>query len=188
MKRRHCPKMRGRSTHAHAIAVGLALLALAACGGDDDATATEAPTVTATANVRFERAAWNEYVKTREKAQTVNERAIKTFRSCRELLFTDVPVERVKNCLATSAEDVVAEGKKVVAVLDDLATDVSGACADATADLSGNVKLYSSTVNAILLSIEQSNLPTSNDIQSSLGRLTASRAAAAAFERTCKPR
>jgi hypothetical protein len=49
------------------------------------------------------------------------------------------------------------------------------------------VKLYISSVNAIGLAVERSFLPESQDVAESLRVLGSSRAAAADFERACKP-
>jgi hypothetical protein len=172
------------------VCVALAVLLLAACGGDDDgdeATPTTGETAAAAENVRLDQQAWDDYVETRDQARAVNDEAIATFNRCRDLVFTQVPVEQVEECLGTATADVIAEGEKVLAELDGFAADVSGACADATENLRGNVKLYISTVNAIQLDVEGANLPSSNDIDSALAQLGRSRTAAAAFERSCKP-
>jgi hypothetical protein len=171
----------------------LVLLALAlvpaACGGDDDEEATPTNTETAVLaeNVRLDEESWDRYVETRDAARATNQQAIVTFRKCRDLLGTDVPAEEVEECLGTAATDVVAEGMDVLAVLDELGTEVSGACADATATLRGNIKLYIATVNAIALDLERSSLPTGQDVGTSLQQLETSQAAAAEFERVCKP-
>ena len=177
---------------ACALLAGL-LLALVhvACGGDDDddeaaGTAT-ADTTAVAANERLDQETWDAYVEQRDEARAVNDEAITTFRRCRDLLGTDVPAERVEECLGSATTDVVTEGQEVLAELDDLAGDVSGACADANEQLSGNIKLYIASVNAIGRGVEQGNLPSSNDVGSSLAQLERSRTAAAAFERACKP-
>ena len=173
------------------MAAGL-LLALVpvACGGDDDddeAAPTAADTTAVAANERLDQETWDAYVDKRDEARAVNDEAIATFRRCRDLLGTDVPAEQVEECLGTATTDVVTEGREVLAELDDLAGDVSGACADANEQLSGNIKLYISSVNAIGRGVEQGNLPSGNDVGSSLAQLERSRTAAAAFERACKP-
>jgi hypothetical protein len=167
------------------------VLVLAACGGSDgEASTTVAADTTATpaaANARLDQASWSRYQDTRAHLRKVNDEAIETFRSCRRLLGSEVPAEKVQECLGDSAASVVVEGKQAMAVLDDLAQEVSGPCADATAQLSGNVKLYTATINGIQRSVDRGSLPTSQEVESALGLLTASRAAAAEFERACKP-
>jgi hypothetical protein len=167
------------------------VLALAACGGSDDgsddaATTGAAETTAAATNVRLDPASWNRYQETRKNARAVNEKAIKTFQSCRQLVLSSVPAEKVQACLGDSVDSVVAEGKHVMGVLDDLKV-AGGACADASDDLHGNVKLYTATVNGIGQSVEQGSVPTTDEIESAMGLLTASRAAAAEYERACKP-
>ena len=171
-----------------AAALGLTL-ALAACGGDDDEAADSVATEAAApaANEPLDAAAWAEYVEARDEARAVNDKAIATFRTCQDLLGTDVPVDRIKECLGNSTADVVSEGRELLAVLDGLAAQASGACQDAAEKLSGNVKLYVSSVNAIGLTVENSTLPTSQDIGSSLAQLETTRDAATEFDHACEP-
>ena len=172
-----------------ALLVVLALL-LAACGGDDDEDATPTAETSAAAqaeSVRLEPAAWDEYVERRDQARTVNEEAIATFRRCRDLLSTSADEEKVFTCLGDSAENVVTEGKDVLAYLEDVEQDVAGACATATETLQGNVRIYTATVNQIALSVERSTVPSSQEIDTSLAQLAATQKASAAFDRACRP-
>jgi hypothetical protein len=185
--------MRRRRTRTLSAAVGalaLALVvALAACGGSDDDAATTgvAETGAAAANVRLDAASWEQYEETRTQARAVNEEAITTFRSCRELVNTQVPADRVQACFGDSVASVVTEGQHVMNVLDELNAEADGACADAGAQLRGNVKIYTATVSGLGRSIEHGTLPSTQEIESALAMLTRSRAAAAGFERACKP-
>ena len=162
-------------------------VALAACGGDDETTTTTATeTATSAENVRLEPAAWEEYVQERDEARAVNNEAIETFNKCRNLFETSPP-EEAYECMGDSAADVVDEGEDVLSFLDGLAADVSGECATATTNLSGNVKIYTATVNQIALALDRPALPTIQSIESSLAQLTRTRAASANFETACKP-
>jgi hypothetical protein len=176
-------------TRLAAVAAVVLVLVLPACGGDDDEASTAPVTEAAAApeDVRLEPAAWNEYVAVRDEARTVNEKAIERFRACRRLVFSNVPPQQVEDCLAGAAHNVVDEGEDVIAFLDGVAQDVGGACAGARTNLRGNVKIYIATVNQIALSIDRMNLPTTQMVESSLGRLASTRAASNAFERACKP-
>jgi hypothetical protein len=180
-----------RSVHGRWALLAALVLALSACGGDDDESATSpataSETATAAGNERLEPDAWAEYVETRDEARAVNEKAIATFRRCRDLLGTEVEAQRVFDCLGTAAEDVVTEGRAVLAVLDGFAEDVSGSCATATSTLHGNVKLYIATVNQIAISVDRSTLPENQVIESALELLAGTRAASARFEDVCKP-
>jgi len=182
---------RRRTRILSAAVVALALVpALAACGGSDDDEATTGAAGTAAApeeNVRLDPASWAEYEKTRAKARAVNEEAIKTFRECRELVNTSVPVERVQACFGDSVVSIVTEGQHVMSVLEELNEDVAGACEFAGTQLHGNVKIYTATVSGLGRSIESGTLPTTQDIGSALAQLTRSRAAAARYESACKP-
>ena len=176
------------------ICTALAALALvlAGCGGDDDeddggAAATTGETVVLAGDGALDQAAWDEYVAVRDEARAVNDAAITTFRRCRELLDTDVPPAQVEECMGTATADVVEEGREVMAFLDGLSVEAGTACADATTQLSGNVKLYTSAVNAIHLTVEESRLPSSQDVDAAQQVLIASRKAAAEFERACAP-
>jgi sarcosine oxidase delta subunit len=175
-------------TRLAALAALVFVPVLPACGGDDEAsTAAQTEAAAAPADARLEPAAWDEYVALRDEARTVNEKAIERFRACRRLVFSNVPSQQVEDCLAGAAHDVVDEGEDVIAFLDGVAQDVGGACAGARTNLRGNVKIYIATVNQIALSIDRMNLPTTQMIESSLGRLASTRAASSAFERACKP-
>jgi len=174
-------------------ALAALVLAAAACGGDDDdggattAAAATTPTAQSRPNKRLDQASWDEYVAARDKAREVNDAAIKTFRRCRNLLGTGADAEKVKTCLGDAATSVVAEGQKLRGVLDGFSSEVGGACAEALEEVDGYVKLYISSVNAIALGVENSNLPNSQDVGSSAALLAKTRAEAAHFEAACKP-
>jgi hypothetical protein len=176
---------------AWALVALLAALALgvAGCGGDDDEASAEPATTASKAapNQRLDQESWDEYVAARNSARMVNDEAVKTFRRCRNLLGTDVEAEKVKTCLGDSASSVVAEGQKLRGVLDGFSSEVGGECAAALEQLNGHVKLYISSVNAIALGVEQSNLPNSQDIGASTAQLAKTRSEAAKFEAACKP-
>jgi hypothetical protein len=176
------------------ICAALAALALlvAGCGGDDDedgggAAATAGETIAIAGDGTLDQAAWDEYVAARDEARAVNDEAVATFRRCRDLLGTAVPAAEVEECLGTAAADVVAQGREVMEVLDGLPVEEGSACAAATTQLSGNVKLYTSAVNSIQLTVSNSRLPTSQDVGAATQMLVASREAADEFERACAP-
>jgi hypothetical protein len=179
-----------RRTGIAGLALVTAMFVLPACGGDDDtdtAAAGGTETAAATGNVRLEPAAWDEYVAVRDEARAVNETAIETFRRCRTLLGSNVPADQVYDCLGTAAEDVVREGQEVLTFLDGLGEDVGGACAQATANLHGNVKIYIATVNQTAISVDRNELPSGQAMDSSQRQLIATRAASTQFEKACKP-
>jgi sarcosine oxidase delta subunit len=169
--------------------VALLVPGLAACGGDDDeAEATPATTAAKAApNQRLDQESWEEYVAARDTAKEVNDKAVTTFQGCRNLLGTNVDAEKVKECLGDSATSVVEEGQKLRGVIEGFLPEVSGDCAGATQNLAGYVKLYTSSVNAIAIGVEQSNLPNNEDIGSSTALLAKTRTEAAKFETACKP-
>jgi hypothetical protein len=173
------------------VCAGLTLgLAVAGCGGSSESASTTTAaetTAAAGANTRLDQASWSTYVETRDSARAVNQKAIKTFQKCKNLVLSSVSQEKVQTCMSTSAASVVTEGKKVQAVLTDLSADVKGACADATTTLNGEVTLYIATVNGIDTQVKNGNVPSSQTLQSAIAQLGRSRAAVAAFETACKP-
>jgi hypothetical protein len=180
-----------RSTAAVPALLAVLVLLLAGCGGDDDdgdaAATTPGTEEVSGTNERLDEESWAEYEELRTSARTVNDTAVETFRTCRDLVATTVPQDQVQECLGDSAGQVVEEGRKVLAELDGFAGEVGGACSDALVDLQGNIKLYSSSVLAIQNNVDQSRIPTTEDIDAALSSLTASRAAATKFEAACKP-
>jgi hypothetical protein len=172
------------------LALASVLLVLSACGGDDDdsdTAAAPAETSTTAGNERLDAAAWDEYVALRDQARAVNQKAIATFRRCRTLLGSNVPAQQVFDCLGTAATDVVDEGREVLAYLEGLGGDVSGACAQATTTLHGNVKIYIATVNQIAISADRNELPEGQMVDSSLAQLTRTRSASSQFDTACQP-
>jgi hypothetical protein len=169
-------------------------IGVAGCGGDDDDGAAEATPATpattaakAAPNERLDQESWDEYVAARDSAKEVNDKAVTTFRGCRNLLGTGADAEKVQTCLGDSASSVVDEGQKLRAVLGGFSTEVGGACADALEQLDGNVKLYISSVNAIALGIEHADLPTPQAVGNSTAQLARTQAEAAKFDAACKP-
>lgn len=180
--------MSGRAS----IAILLAGLTLAAggCGGSDDegTTTTAEPATTAAAeDTRLSAASWATYVAAGTKARAVNQAAIKTFRACRDEILTDAS-DQAKQCLGTSTSKVVTQGRELIATLDGFEGEVGGACATATTNYAGSVKLYIASVNAIGVTVEGGNVASSQTaIDNALEGLTAARTAATDFEEACKP-
>ena len=173
-----------------ALCAGLALVG-SGCGGGGSSSATTATSTAETTasggSERLDQASWDTYVATRTSAQTVNQKAIKTFQKCKNLVLSSVSQEKVQTCMSTSAAEVVTEGKKIQAVLDGFSGQVTGACEDANTELNGMVTLYIATVNGIDTQVKNGNVPSSQTLQSAAAQLGRTRAAGAAFDQACKP-
>ena len=176
------------------IALLLAVLTLAACGGsDEDTTDTTAPTTTATTGTAggdggLSAASWATYLAARAKAQAVNDAATKKFQTCADLDFTSVSSEQIQACLGNSTSSVVTEGEKFMATLAGFEAEASGACATELKELSGYVKLYVGTVDALGRSVEGTvGIGAQQDLQNAQQVLGDARAQREPFEAACEP-
>ena len=170
-----------------------AALALAGCGGSSSSSngnSAAAPTTTAGApatSERMDQATWARWGQIRTSAQTVNQKAIATFRKCKSLVLSNVSQQKVQACMSDSASSVVTEGRKVQAALADVSSSTTGACKTAATDLGGNVTLYIATVNGIDKAVTAGNVPSSQRLDSALAQLGRTRALVPPFEQACKP-
>ena len=174
--------------------VALPVIGLAGCGGSSDESggttteaATTAPATTAAAggNERLSQASWDEYVHARDEAQQVNQKAIKTFAKCRDLIVRNMQSQQIQQCFGTTTSDVVAAGQKFLATLSGFDDEVGGACKKALTNGEGYVKLYVSSVNALATS--ESSTPNQTQVDAAQSALKDARAAGVAFAAACKP-
>jgi hypothetical protein len=177
-----------RARTAIALLALVGAFALGGCGGDDDSgSSTTAETPTQAENERLSQESWETYEAAASKARTVNNASIAVFRKCRNLTGTP-DSQAVETCLGTSTSNVVTEGKKVLATLDGLEQEAGGACATATANLAGSIKLYVASVNAIGVAVDSGSVATSQAaIDNAVEGLGVARDARAPFEAACKP-
>jgi hypothetical protein len=187
------PGVRKGGMRGGAAAAAAVLLALAAgCGGSGSSegttttTAAQAPAQTQSA--RLSPASWAAYVQKRAKAQAVNNTAIKTFATCRHLIYSSVPAERIQACLGNSTSVVVRTGKSALATLNSLSDQTEGACAASVTQFAGHVKLYIASVQALGVAVS-GDQPASEQsaIDNSLEALKGTKASRLAFERACRP-
>ncbi len=167
-----------------------AAVALVGCGGSDDeggeTTATLTTETTAGGgNERLSAASWDTYVAARDEAQKVNQAATKTFAKCRDLLTQNVGSEQLQTCFGTTTSEVVTEGEQFMATLASFDDEVGGACATALTDYQGYVKLYLSSVNALVSGL--STTPSEEQVDQAASSVVRARTASAAFEAACKP-
>lgn len=169
---------------------------LAGCGGSDDddesAPTTSAPAETETSttagNTRLSAASWASFQTAAARAQKTNQAATAVFRRCADKVPTTQAGDAVATCMGGAATTVVDEGTRLLQALDGLEQEASGACAAALADLSGNVKLYVSSVNGLETSIENDQTAgMQGQIDDSLQVLAQARAARAPVTAACKP-
>jgi hypothetical protein len=175
-----------------------AAFVLAGCGGSsngESGTTTAAATTTAAPssaggagkNGRLSQAQWAEYSAVVAKAQAVNRPAIATFARCRKLIVSAANSQKVQTCLGNSTSAVVTAGKQTLTELEKVTAGTSGACAKAGQQLTGYVKLYVASVQAIQTTVSQNSVPTTQSIDQATSALGRARAANAAFQAACKP-
>ena len=171
--------------------IALSVLVLAGCGGSSssESTTTTAPATSAGGgqNTRLTQAQWNEYVAVRDKARTVNTAATATFSRCRKVAVSAQDPSKVEACIGKSTDSVVTTGKQTLTELDKVTADTSGACAKASKSLTGYVKLYVASVQALDTSMSQNTVPPTQSIDQAVTALNHARASNAAFEAACKP-
>ena len=175
-----------------------AAFVLAGCGGSsngESATTTAAATTAppsssggaAGKNGRLSQAQWAEYSAVVAKAQAVNRPAIATFSRCRKLVVSAQDPQKVKTCLGKSTGAVVTTGRETLTELEKVTAGTSGACAKAGQQLTGYVRLYVASVQAIQTTVSRNSVPTTQSIDQATTALGRARAANAAFEAACKP-
>jgi hypothetical protein len=186
-------RRRRRAAPAAALTVAAAV-ALAGCGGSgDEADATtsdpdEAVTSTAEGNTRLSAASWATYEEAGARARKANRSATAVFRRCADKVPTSPDADAVAACMGGAAGTVVDEGRRLLETLDALEQEVSGACASALANLSGNVKLYVSSVSALESSVENDQTAgMQGQIDDSLDVLAQARTAQGSVTAACKP-
>jgi hypothetical protein len=171
--------------------IALSILVLAGCGGSSssESATTTAPATSAGGgkNTRLTQAEWNEYLAVREKARTVNTAATATFSRCRKVAVSAQDSSKVEACIGKSTDSVVTTGKQTLTELDKVTADTSGACAKASQSLTGYVKLYVASVQALDTSMSQNTVPPTQSIDQAVTALKHARASNAAFEAACKP-
>jgi hypothetical protein len=182
---------RMRSVAIAALAGTLTVLAVAGCGSSDNSAGssqTGTTTTTAPANARLSQASWETYLQARSRAQAVNGAATKKFRACRSLIQSDTQPQQVQSCLGDAPTKVVSEGQQVTATLDGFQDEVGGACRAASQALSGYVKGYIATINALNGAIDRGDVSfAQQQIDEASRALAGARASQVAFEAACKP-
>ena len=93
----------------------------------------------------------------------------------------------MKACIGKSTSSVVTTGKQTLTELDKLTAETSGACAKASEDLTGYVKLYVASVQALETSMSQNTVPGAQSIDQAVSALQHARASTPAFDAACKP-
>jgi hypothetical protein len=170
--------------------IALFVFVLAGCGGSsssESSTSTAAATTVGGQNTRLSMASWNEYTAVRDKARTVNNAAIATFSRCRKVAVSAQDPSKVEACIGKSTSSVVTTGKQTLTELDQATADASGACAKASEDLTGYVKLYVASVQALDTSMSQNTVPSTTSIDQATTALKNARASNVAFVAACKP-
>jgi ABC-type Fe3+-hydroxamate transport system substrate-binding protein len=168
----------------------LSLLVLAGCGGSsssESSTSTASATTAGGQNTRLSQAQWNEFKTVQDKARTVNTAAIATFSRCRSIVVSAKDSSKVEACIGKSTSAVVTTGKQTLSELDKLTANTSGACAKASEDLTGYVKLYVASVQALDTSMTQNTVPSTTSIDQATTALKDARASNVAFQAACKP-
>jgi hypothetical protein len=182
-------RRRRRAAPAAALALAAAV-ALAGCGGSGDEASDPAEAVTSTVegNTRLSAASWATYEEAGARARKANRSATAVFRRCADKVPTSPDADAVAACMGGAAGTVVDEGRRLLETLDGLEQEVSGACASALANLSGNVKLYVSSVSALESSVENDQTAgMQGQIDDSLDVLARARTAQGSVTAACKP-
>jgi hypothetical protein len=164
-------------------------LVVAGCGGSsgESSGSTTASASTGGKNTRLSQASWNEYTAVAEKARTVNKAAIATFSRCRDVAVSAQDPDKVKACLGNSTTSVVTTGKQTLTELDKITSEATGACAKASEELTGYVKIYVASVDTVGTSVAQATLPSTASIDNASTALKHARATDTAFVAACKP-
>lgn len=181
-----------RATRSIAFWTIVSALALAGCGGSSSSSgetsgSTTASTSTGGKNTRLSQASWNEYTAVAVKARSVNNPAIATFSRCRSVAVSAQDPDKVKACLGNSTSSVVTTGKQTLTELDKITSEATGACAKASQQLTGYVKIYVASVETVQTSVAQETLPSTASIDNASTALKHARAANTAFVAACKP-
>lgn len=185
--------MNGRWTIVLAACAAVILLAAAGCGGGDDGDASSASTTTTTTtsgsagNEPLSQAAWDEFSQELEKAQSINQQAVKTFNKCEQVIENKQNQEAVQKCFGNSTSSVVNEGKTFLTDIQKAQQQATGACAQAAGELYSQVRFYVSSVNALDLSLQGATAPTTQSVEAAKSSLVKARAAGTTFEQACKP-
>jgi hypothetical protein len=106
---------------------------------------------------------------------------------CRDVAASATDLDKVKACIGKSTSSVVTTGKQTLTELDKLTAETSGACAKASEDLTGYVKLYVASVQALETSMSQNTVPGAQSIDQAVSALQHARASTPAFDAACKP-
>jgi hypothetical protein len=172
------------------------LLAAAGCGGssdDDSSSSTESTTTTTTStsgsggSARLSQASWDAYEQELAQAQSVNQKAVKTFSKCEQVIQSKQNQQAIQKCFGNSTSSVVTEGQQFLQDIQKAQSEASGACAQAAGELYTQVRFYVSSVNALNLSIQSSTSPTAQSVEAAKSSLAKARAASTPFEQACKP-
>lgn len=172
-------------------AVAVLAVVLAGCGGSgsssEPTSTTTTTTTTATANKRLTQAEWAAYESGGAQAKKTNQAAITHYKTCQKLIGGTYESSQIKACFGPPTDAVVAAGQQLLNFIQGVGQDVGGACATATANLHNNVKLYTSAVNHLNLTVNGGNIPKQSDVQAATRTLTAAQASEKQFETDCKP-
>ena len=181
---------------------GALVLVVAACGGSSSSSDTTSTTTTTTeptttamagggggAGGKLSASEWASLQQSAAQARSVNQKAIATFQKCRKLIAQqNYTNSSIQNCFGTTTTDVVHAGQALNADLATAQKSASGACAEALGRTQSQVTLYISSVNALGLGAQNvSQVPTTDDIDSTLAQLKQAQTTAKTIAPACAP-
>lgn len=180
---------------------GALVLAAVACGGSSSSSDTTSTTTTTTeamttassggggAGGKLSASEWAALQQSAAQARSVNQKAIATFQKCRKLIAQqNYTNSSIQNCFGTTTTDVVHAGQALNADLATAQKSASGACAEALGRTQSQVTLYISSVNALGLGAQNvSQVPTTDDIDSTLAQLKQAQTTAKTIAPACAP-
>jgi hypothetical protein len=184
--------VKSRSPFVLAACAAVLLLAAAGCGGGSDGSSSSTISTTTTTSgsggsARLSQASWDEFEQAAAQAQSVNQKAVKTFSKCEQVIESKQNQDAIQKCFGNSTSSVVTEGQQFLQDIQKAQSEASGACAQAAGELYTQVRFYVSSVNALNLSIQSSTSPTSQSVEAAKSSLAKARAAVQPFEQACKP-
>lgn len=173
------------------LGVAMLLVVAAGCGGDDGDSAgtTTAPATSAGGpNERLTEAEWAQYTMVRDDAQAANTEATATLKRCRKVLYESEEQTPPSECFGGSMTNLVNTGKETLDFLQAQSSEVSGACATANAELTGYIKLYVASAQALESNIQRNDVSGAQPtIDNAVVALQNTKKAGVAFTAACKP-
>lgn len=173
------------------LAASLLLLATG-CGSDsDEAGTTEATQTTGTTggNERLTTEQWSEYEAVRASFQQANTAAMAKLDTCGQSAdLTEQNTGQLADCTGDVFTELADQTASLTTVLEGFEGTVSGACADALAELLNYTRPYQATVQQMQTVIDDNDLAAYPGVSSNLGVVAADgKQAVDSFEASCKP-